>query len=120
MGRAELKTRLVNQGLKAAKLKKNPSSLDLMAAVGDPFQPIAVGLLMGARESGQEVLLGGGSQMLAVLSLALNEIEPESHSEFVGKIVIGTTSWLVDESLSSAENRNSFIHLMNYLSLIHI
>ena len=52
--------------------------------------------------------------MLAVLALALNEIEPESRSEFVGKILIGTTSWLVDESLSSAENRNSFIHLMNH------
>ena len=113
---SELKTKLVNQGLKAAKLKKNPSSIDLMAAVGDPFQPIAVGLLMGARESGQEILLGGGCQMLAVLALALNEIEPESRSEFVGKILIGTTSWLVDESLSSAKNRNSFIHLMNHVA----
>ena len=54
--------------------------------------------------------------MLAVLALALNEIEPESHSEFVGKILIGTTSWLVDESLSSSENRNSFIHLMNHVA----
>ena len=109
----ELKTKLVNQGLKAAKLKKNPSSIDLMAAVGDPFQPIAVGLLIGARESGQEILLGGGCQMLAVLGLALNEIEPKSRSEFVGKILIGTTAWLVDESLSSSEKRNSFIDLMN-------
>ena len=87
-----------------------------MAAVGDPFQRIAVGLLMGARESGQEILLGGGCQMLAVLALALNEIEPESRSEFVSKILIGTTSWLVDESLSSAENRNSFIHLVNHVA----
>ncbi len=110
---SELKTKLVNKGLKAAKLKENPSSVDLIAAVGDPFQPIAVGLLMGAREFGQEILLGGGCQMLAVLALALNEIQPESRSEFVSKILIGTTSWLVDESLSSAETRNSFIHLMN-------
>ena len=51
--------------------------------------------------------------MLAVLALALNEIEPQSRSEFVGKISIGTTSWLVDEALSSEGNRNSFIHLMN-------
>ena len=43
--------------------------------------------------------------MLAVLALALNEIEPESRSEFVGKILIGTTSWLVDESLSSAKKK---------------
>ena len=113
---SELKTKLVNQGLKAAKLKKNPSSIDLMAAVGDPFQPIAVGLLMGARESGQDILLGGGCQMLAVLALALNEVEPESRANFVEKTLIGTTSWLVDESLSSSKKRNSFIHLLNHVA----
>ena len=113
---SELKIKLVNEGLKAAKLKKNPTSIDLMAAVGDSFQPIAVGLLMGARESGQDILLGGGCQMLAVLSLALNEIESESRSKFVEKVLIGTTSWLVDESLSSSKKRNSFIYLMNHVA----
>ena len=54
--------------------------------------------------------------MLAVLALALNEIEPESRSEFVDKILIGTTSWLVDETLSSAKNRNSFIHLIDHVA----
>tara|TARA_Y100001968_G_C19209380_1_gene643974 strand:+ start:73 stop:828 length:756 start_codon:yes stop_codon:yes gene_type:complete len=113
---SELKAKLVSKGLKAAKLEQNPSSIDLMAAVGDPFQPIAVGLLKGARESGQEILLGGGCQMLAVLALALNEIEPKSRSKFVEKILIGTTSWLVDESLSCSKKRNSFIHLMNHVA----
>ena len=113
---SELKTQIVNQGLKAAKLEKNPSSIDLMAAVGDPFQPIAVGLLMGARESGQDVLLGGGCQMLAVLALALNDIEPEACSKFVEEVLIGTTSWLVDESISSSKKSNSFIHLMNHVA----
>ena len=113
---SKLKTKLVNQGLKAANLNKNPTSITLMAAVGDPFQPIAVGLLMGARESGQEILLGGGCQMLAVLALALNEIEPKLRSSFVEKIVIGTTSWLVDESLSSSNKRNSFVHLLNLVA----
>ena len=113
---SNLKTKLVEQGLKAAKLNKNPSSIALMAAVGDPFQPIAVGLLMGAIEAGQDILLGGGCQMLAVLALALNEVEPESRSDFVKKTLIGTTSWLVDESLSSSKKRNSFIHLMNHVA----
>ncbi len=113
---SELKIKLVNQGLQAAKLKKNPSSIDLLAAIGDPFQPIALGLLMGAREAGQDVLLGGGCQMLAVLALALNEIEAESRSKFVEKVVIGTTSWLVDESLSFSKKRNSFIHLTNHVA----
>ena len=36
--------------------------------------------------------------------------------EFVDKILIGTTSWLVDESLSSKENKNSFIHLTNHVA----
>ena len=54
--------------------------------------------------------------MLAVLALALNEIEPQSRDEFVGKILIGTTSWLVDETLSSTKNRNSFIHLMDHVA----
>ena len=113
---SELKKKLVNQGLKAAKLEQHPSSFDLMCAVGDPFQPIAVGLLMGARESGQDILLGGGCQMLAVLALALNEVEPELRSNFVEEVIIGTTSWLVDESLSSSKKRNSFIHLMNHVA----
>ncbi len=113
---SELKIKLVKQGLKAAKLKKNPSSIDLMAAVGDPFQPIAVGLLMGAREAGQEILLGGGCQMLAILSLALNEIQPELRSQFVEKTLIGTTSWLVEETLPTSKKRNSFVHLMNHVA----
>ena len=113
---SELKKQLVRDGLQAAKLKENPSSVDLMSAVGDPFQPIAVGLLMGAIESRQEILLGGGCQMLAVLALALNEIEAESRAEFVSKILIGTTAWLVDESLSSAGNRHTFVHLMNHVA----
>ena len=54
--------------------------------------------------------------MLAVLALALNEIEPEVRSEFVENFLIGTTSWLVDESLSSSKKRNSFIHLMNQVA----
>ena len=110
---SELKRKVVTKGLNAAKLKKNPSSIDLMSAVGDPFQPIAVGLLLGARESDQEILLGGGCQMLAVLALALQVIEPEFRSRFAKKISIGTTAWLVEESLLCSKKRNSFIHLMN-------
>jgi len=109
----DLKTKLVSEGLKAANLEKNPSSISLMAAIGDPFQPIAVGILLGAIESGRNILLGGGCQMLAVLALALNKVEPEVRPKFVEKILIGTTSWLVEESLPFSKKRSSFIHLMN-------
>ena len=50
-----------------------------MAAVGDPFQPIAVGLLMGAIESGQDILLGGGCQMkLGTLKFSTNILMKKS------------------------------------------
>ena len=113
---SELKTKIVDQGLKAAKLRKDPSSVELMAAVGDPFQPIAVGLLMGAIESGQDVLLGGGCQMLAVLALALKAIQPPFRRKVVEKTLIGTTSWLVEESISYSKTKNSFVHLLNLVA----
>ncbi len=43
--------------------------LRAVAAVGDPMQPVAAGILLSA-SAGSKVILGGGSQMLAVYSLA--------------------------------------------------
>ena len=48
--------------------------------------------------------------------MVLNEIEPELRTKFVEKILIGTTSWLVDESLCSSKKSNSFIHLLNHVA----
>jgi len=90
--------------------------LEVMSAVGDPFQPIAVGLLIGAREAGQKVLLGGGCQMLAVLAIALQEIASKFRSDFIENITIGTTCWLVQESIQYSRKRNSFIHLTNHIA----
>jgi len=45
-----------------------------------------------------------------------SEVNDLLKKHFVEKILIGTTSWLVDESLSSSKKRNSFIHLMNHVA----
>tara|TARA_Y100001968_G_C19421574_1_gene752032 strand:- start:247 stop:1416 length:1170 start_codon:yes stop_codon:yes gene_type:complete len=108
----ELKKKLVEKGLKAACLGTKPLPKNLISAVGDPFQAIAVGLLLGARQSGQPVLLGGGSQMLAVLALALEHVKPAFRASFVAEIAIGTTAWLVEESNSSDQLQSSFLNLM--------
>ena len=92
-----------------------PSTKSLVEAVGDPFQPFATGLLIGAREAGQAILLGGGGQMLAVLALALSTIEPSKRHGFVEKISLGTTSWLVEEGKSSLDFSSPFISLMNQI-----
>ncbi len=108
----ELKKRSVEKGLRAAGLGATPSFKELLAAVGDPFQPVAVGLLLGARQVGQPVLLGGGSQMVAVLALALSTLDPSLRREFVQDVSIGTTAWLVDESISSSLRKSSFLSLI--------
>ena len=112
-----LKQTLVARGLKLAELGIHPSPISLLAAVGDPFQPIAVGLVLGARSSGQPVLLGGGSQMLAVLAIALSTIDVPLRDSFVREIAIGTTDWLADESLGldSQKKGNSFKILIGLL-----
>jgi len=108
-----IKKQLVESGLSAANLDLAPSSLRLLSAVGDPFQCVAAGLLLGAREAGQEVLLGGGCQMLAVLALALNDVKASFRQEFVQGVVLGTTAWLSEEVRFKGQGESSLVRLMN-------
>jgi uncharacterized protein (TIGR00303 family) len=96
----QLKRRLVEAGLQRAALGPDPSPQAILAAVGDPFQAVATGLLLGAMESGQPVLLAGGSQMLAVLALALRALPRADRAALTTGVILGTTAWLATESLS--------------------
>ena len=106
-----IKKELVEKGLRAADLGLSVSSKNLLAAVGDPFQCVAVGLLLGARQAGQEVLLGGGSQMLAVLALALSDLKVSLRNHFVEGVVLGTTAWLAEEVTS--QSQSSLVRLLD-------
>ncbi len=104
----QLKKSLVEQGLLAAELGSHPMPKNVLAAVGDPFQPFAVGLLMGARHAAQPVILGGGSQMVAILAVALASIDSSLRNEFLKDISIGTTAWLAEEIISSTKTQSEF------------
>jgi len=106
-----IKKEMVEKGLRAAGLGLPVSSKNLLAAVGDPFQCVAVGLLLGARQAGQEVLLGGGSQMLAVLALALSDLKVSLRNQFVEGVVLGTTAWLAEEGIS--QSKSSLVRLLD-------
>ena len=97
-----LKQRLVGQGLAAADLSEPLNAQALVAAVGDPFQALAAGVVMGAMRAQQPVLLAGGSQMLAVIALALHCCEPALRPQLARLLTLGTTAWLADERLGSA------------------
>ena len=96
-----LKTKVIKTGLLNANLNYDFDSIDVISSVGDPFQAFSMGLLIGARLANQVVVLSGGSQMLAVILLALEYIDSGEKQEFVDFVFLATTGWLVkDNSLS--------------------
>lgn len=95
-----LKASLVERGLRAAGISGSGSEdpLAVMAAVGDPMQALAAGLVLGTVAQGVPVLLAGGSQMAAVLALAL-ALAPQALRPAVAQgVEVATTAWVVQEA----------------------
>nr|WP_115095056.1 nicotinate-nucleotide--dimethylbenzimidazole phosphoribosyltransferase [Synechococcus sp. UW106] len=97
----QLKQALVTGGLQRASLGAHPAPEQILAAVGDPFQAFASGVLVGAVSSGQPLLLGGGCQMLAVLALAMQALPASQRERLASQVLIGTTGWLADEGAAA-------------------
>ena len=113
-----LKTKVIKAGLANANLKNKFDSLDVISSVGDPFQAFSMGLLIGARLAKQSVVLSGGSQMLAVILLALEFIDSKDKQEFIEFVFIATTGWLVkDDSLGDLLDLINEKHNVNLLGL---
>lgn len=92
----ELKSRVAHTALAAAGLAIGDGRARPMLAtskVGDPMQPLAAGIALGAQQAGSDVLLAGGSQMLAVAAL-LHALDPISGLE---RVAIGTTRWIAED-----------------------
>ena len=113
-----LKSKVIKTGLLKANLNNKFDSLDVISSVGDPFQAFAMGLLIGARLVNQSVVLSGGSQMLAVILLALEFIDNKEKQEFIDFVFIATTGWLTkDNSLSDLLDLITDKHNVNLLGL---
>ena len=104
----ELKRKVIQTGLFNANLKKDPDSFDVISSLGDPFQAFAMGLLIGTRLAKHPVILSGGSQMLAVILLALEFLDSKSKKNFIEHVFIATTGWLINDN-----------HLSDLLDLIN-
>ncbi|MCP9903176.1 nicotinate-nucleotide--dimethylbenzimidazole phosphoribosyltransferase [Cyanobium sp. BA5m-21] len=107
-----LKADLVAQGLAAASFEAadltgvaHPLAfadpLNVLAALGDPMQAFAAGLVGAAAARGTPVLLAGGSQMAAVLALALALAEPGQRPALAERLVVATTAWVAEEAGSN-------------------
>ena len=113
-----LRKKVIKTGLMNANLNNNFDSIDVISSVGDPFQAFSMGLLIGARLAKQSVLLSGGSQMIAVILLALEFIDAKEKQEFVDFVFIATTGWLLcDNSLCDLLDIISERHKVSLLGL---
>lgn len=94
------KAALVNRGMAASALVPPVEPRRAVAALGDPMQPLAASMLLALAGSGVPVLLAGGSQMAAVLALALALAPPPLRPHLVTDVAIGTTAWVAAEPSS--------------------
>jgi len=94
------KQQVVTQGLGHWQAHRSgnssPDPLALVAAVGDPMQPFAAGLALGASPTAG-VLLAGGSQMLAVFALAAAIADQRGLPWYPQRVVVGTTRWVAED-----------------------
>ena len=93
-----LKSKLVEEAFEAAGISIGSLADDPLKAiecVGDPMQPANVGILCGAAKS-VPVIVGGGTQLSAVIACAL-----KLHPELAGNIIHGTTRWMMNDANSS-------------------
>ncbi|AFY74836.1 TIGR00303 family protein [Synechococcus sp. PCC 7502] len=74
----------------------NQNPLDLIAAVGDPMQPVVAGMAITASHK-IGVLLAGGTQMLAVYALIKAIAEFEHLTWQPENIAVGTTKWVAED-----------------------
>ncbi|AFY30283.1 NaMN--DMB phosphoribosyltransferase [Cyanobium gracile] len=92
------KAALVARGLAAAGLEGGEGgAARVAAAVGDPMQPLAAAMVLAAA-AGRPVLLAGGSQMAAVLALALALAPPSLRPAVAAAAAVGTTAWVAQEA----------------------
>ncbi|SDR18533.1 nicotinate mononucleotide-dependent phosphoribosyltransferase CobT [Natronobacterium texcoconense] len=88
----ERKHRVVDDALDASDLEGGDCADEPLAAiraVGDPVQPTVAGIAAGALESGSDVTLAGGTQMVAVAALL-------RHAGIDAPLSIATTSFVAD------------------------
>ncbi|MDR0198538.1 MAG: TIGR00303 family protein [Methanomassiliicoccaceae archaeon] len=103
----ELKTRIVNEALAAAGVRIGDLAKDPLKAiecVGDPMMPANVGMIIGAAKR-VPVIVGGGTQMAAVIAAAV-AMDPS----IAGNVIQGTTRWLVNDPNSDLRRLMASVH----------
>jgi uncharacterized protein (TIGR00303 family) len=84
----DLKKNVVEKALNRLGFEKDPFKVN--DVLGDPLHITIAGIALGVIEKGSTVVLAGGTQMLATLSL-IKSIDPRFSGE---RVVLATTRWI--------------------------
>ncbi len=102
----EQKLMVVQRGLQRANFCTSAARvhpLDLVAAVGDPMQPVVAGMALAASRT-KPVMLAGGTQMLAVYQL-MGALAKAEHLRWCPEqVVVGTTRWVAEDPSGDTVN----------------
>ncbi len=75
--------------------------LQCVAGMGDPVQPVIAGMALAASQFCQ-VMLAGGTQMLAIYALAMALASSRNIHWNPANIIVGTTRWVAEDSTGDA------------------
>lgn len=95
------KQQLVRLGLTRGGLGHRATAMEVVAAVGDPVQPVVSGMLLAASLY-TPVLLAGGSQMLAIAALAARLAHESGIVWQANRVAVGTTRWVAQDPSADA------------------
>jgi NaMN:DMB phosphoribosyltransferase len=93
-----IRSGLEKAGLSSETIKRDP--LAAISAIGDPMQPFAAGLALGAGQR-MPVVLAGGSQMLAVFHLARLLAKAHNIDALLPDVFVITTKWVAFDGASN-------------------
>ena len=100
-----LKQEIVRRGLKRSSGLPGRDPFEAVARLGDPVHISMAGFLAGAVERDARIILAGGTQMAAVLAIAKH-----AKVSLEGRVLIGTTRWLLSDDSSDLVGLVKMIH----------
>ena len=102
----KLKIELVKKSL--MHINKKDSPFDILKKIGDPMQPAQAILAIELAKHGVDVLLSGGTQMVAIGAIIKSLINDKN---IFSKLAIATTKWV------SEDEHSDIVHLMKEINL---
>jgi uncharacterized protein (TIGR00303 family) len=97
-----LKSRIAHAALERLVDAPREHPMQLVRTLGDPMQAVVAGMVAGALDASETVLLAGGTQMIAVLALVRALVALGECPDPAGRVAVVTTRWVAEDPTADA------------------